>query len=106
MAASVSADQCRRALKSASKVGLVVETQCRYFAPITFPDRITCGIRCGRLGTSSIRYELGVFRNEEDRASAEAHFIHVYVARAAQDRAVPVPAKLRAAAERLLMPPA
>jgi len=87
-------------------VGLVVETQCRYFAPITFPDQITCGVRCGRLGSSSIRYELGLFRNEETQASAEAHFIHVYVARAAQDRAVPLPAKLRDAALRLLMPPA
>jgi acyl-CoA thioester hydrolase len=93
-------------LANSTEVGLVVETQCRYFAPITFPDRVTCGIRCGRLGTSSIRYELGVFRNEETQASAEAHFIHVYVARAAQDRSVPLPAKLRAAAERLLMPPA
>ncbi len=93
-------------LASSTEVGLVVETQCRYFAPITFPDQITCGVRCGRLGSSSIRYELGLFRNEEAQASAEAHFIHVYVARAAQDRAVPLPAKLRDAALRLLMPPA
>ncbi len=93
-------------LASSTEVGLVVETQCRYFAPITFPDQITCGVRCGRLGSSSIRYELGLFRNEEAQASAEAHFIHVYVARAAQERAVPLPAKLRDAALRLLMPPA
>ena len=90
-------------LGRSTEVGLVVETQCRYFAPISFPDRVTCGIRCGRLGTSSIRYELGVFRNEEASAAAEAHFIHVYVARAAQDRSVPLPAKLREAAQRLLM---
>jgi acyl-CoA thioester hydrolase len=93
-------------LANSTEVGLVVETQCRYFAPITFPDQITCGVRCGRLGSSSIRYELGLFRNEEPQASAEAHFIHVYVARAGQDRAVPLPAKLRDAALRLLMPPA
>jgi acyl-CoA thioester hydrolase len=92
-------------LATSAEVGLVVETQCRYFAPITFPDRITCGIRCGRLGSSSIRYELGIFRNEDVQAAAEAHFIHVYVARAAQDRAVPLPARLREAATRLLLPP-
>ena len=92
-------------LATSSEVGLVVETQCRYFAPITFPDRVTCGLRCGRLGTSSIRYELGLFRNEETQASAEAHFIHVYVARAQQDRAVPLPARLRDAATRLLLMP-
>jgi acyl-CoA thioester hydrolase len=92
-------------LATSTEVGLVVETQCRYFAPVTFPDRITCGIRCGRLGTSSIRYELGIFRNEEERASAEGHFVHVYVERATQDRAVPLPARLREAATRLLLPP-
>ena len=92
-------------LGTSSTVGLVVETSCRYFAPIAFPDEITCGLRCGRLGTASIRYELGIFRNEEMQASAEGHFIHVYVERAAQDRAVPLPAALREAATRLLLPP-
>jgi len=91
-------------LATSTVVGLVVETQCRYFAPISFPDRITCGLRCGRLGTTAIRYEIGVFRNAEAEASAEAHFVHVYVTRAAPDRAVPLPAALRAAAMRLLMP--
>ncbi|MCO6417720.1 acyl-CoA thioesterase [Siccirubricoccus sp. KC 17139] len=93
-------------LATSTEVGLVVETQCRYFAPITFPDRITCGVRCGRLGTSSIRYEIGLFRNDEDQASAEAHFVHVYVARAEQTRTVPLPAKLREAAMRKLLPSA
>ena len=60
--------------------------------------------RCGRLGGSSIRYELGIFRNAEDRASAEGHFVHVYVARAEQTRTVPVPPRLREAATRLLLP--
>ena len=89
-------------LASSTEVGLVVETQCRYFAPITFPDQITCGVRCGRLGSSSIRYELGLFRNEETQASAEAHFIHVYVDRLDQSRTVPVPLVLREAAARVL----
>ena len=92
-------------LATSTEVGLVVETQCRYYAPIAWPDRITCGIRCGRLGGASIRYEIGIFRNEEDTASAEAHFIHVYVARAEQTRSVPLPARLRDAATRLLLPP-
>lgn len=93
-------------LATSTTVGLVVETACRYAAPIAFPDEITCGLRCGRLGTSSIRYEIGIFRNAEDTAAAEGHFVHVYVARAAQDRAVPLPEALRDAATRLLLPPA
>lgn len=92
-------------LGTSPTVGLVVETSCRYFAPLAFPDEVTAGLRCGRLGTSSIRYEIGLFRNGEDRASAEGHFVHVYVERAAQDRAVPLPAALREAATRLLLPP-
>ena len=91
-------------LATSTEVGLVVETQCRYFAPIAWPDRVTCGVRCGRLGGASIRYEIGIFRNDEDTASAEAHFIHVYVARAEQTRSVPLPARLRDAATRLLLP--
>jgi acyl-CoA thioester hydrolase len=92
-------------LATSATVGLVVETSCRYFAPIAFPDEITCGLRCGRLGTSSIRYDIGLFRNGDARASAEGHFVHVYVERATQDRAVPLPAALRDAATRLLLPP-
>jgi acyl-CoA thioester hydrolase len=93
-------------LSASTVVGLVVDTACRYAAPIAFPDEVTCGLRCGRLGGSSIRYEIGVFRNDEDRACAEGHFVHVYVERARQDRAVPLPAALRDAAQRLLMPAA
>lgn len=91
-------------LASSTEVGLVVDTGCRYFAPIAFPDAVTCGLRCGRLGTSSIRYEVGIFRNAEEQASAEAHFVHVYVARAEQGRSIPLPARLREAATRLLLP--
>ena len=90
-------------LAAVEAVGLVVETQCRYFAPVSYPDLITCGLRVARLGNSSIRYELGVFRNAEDTASAEAHFIHVYVDRHNQTRTVPVPLKLREAAQRVLV---
>lgn len=77
-------------------IGLVVETQCRYYRPISFPDRVAAGIRVGRLGTSSVRYEIGLFRNDEDLASAEGHFIHVYVDRATT-RPVPLPDVLRRA---------
>ena len=73
-------------LDTVPAVGLVVETQCRYFAPVSYPDDVTVGLRVARLGNSSIRYELGIFRNAEERASAEAHFIHVYVDRQDQVR--------------------
>ena len=62
-------------------IGLVIETQCNYFAPVAFPDRITIGIRIAKLGNSSVRYEVGVFREDEDKVVAHGHFIHVYVSR-------------------------
>lgn len=77
-------------------IGLVVETQCRYLAPITFPDRVTAGIRVARVGRSSVRYEIGLFRNDESQASAVGHFVHVYVDRIART-AVTVPDAIRAA---------
>jgi acyl-CoA thioester hydrolase len=77
-------------------VGLVVETQCRYFAPVSFPDRVSVGLRVMHLGRSSIRYELAVFRNDDARAAAQGHFVHVYVDRDSQ-RPVALPAAVRAA---------
>jgi acyl-CoA thioester hydrolase len=83
-------------------IGFVVETGCQYFAPITFPDVVTAGLRVARIGNSSVRYEIGIFRNAEQAASAQGSFIHVYVDRATR-RSTPVPAALRAALERILI---
>ncbi len=71
-------------LKAGTEVGLVVETGCRYHAEMMFPDVISAGIRVARIGSSSVRYEVGLFRNDEDQASAEGFFIHVYVDRASR----------------------
>lgn len=86
-------------------IGLVVETQCRYLAPITFPDRVTAGIRVARLGRSSVRYEIGLFRNDEAGASAIGHFVHVYVDRATRTP-VAVPDAIRVALTTLVLDPA
>ena len=79
-------------------IGLVVETGCRYHAPIAFPDSATAGVRVTRIGHSSIRYEVGLFRADEPRASAAGVF--VYVDRATR-RAVPLPQRLRTVLENL-----
>jgi acyl-CoA thioester hydrolase len=63
------------------RVGLVVETGCRYFSEMVFPDVVHAGIRVSKIGNSSVRYEIGLFRNNEDTASAEGFFVHVYVNR-------------------------
>jgi acyl-CoA thioester hydrolase len=83
-------------------IGLVVETQCHYFAPITFPDRVDAGLRVARLGNSSVRYEIGLFRNDESDTSARGHFVHVYVDRATR-RPAAVPEPMRTALQRLVV---
>jgi acyl-CoA thioester hydrolase len=77
-------------------IGLVVETHCNYFRSIAFPDAVQVGLRVARLGASSVRYEVGMFRNDDELASAQGHFVHVYVDRANR-RPVVLPDELRTA---------
>ncbi len=58
---------------------LVVETGCKYFAEMAYPDVITLGLRIAHLGSSSVRYRIGMFRNDDANPSAEGHFIHINV---------------------------
>jgi acyl-CoA thioester hydrolase len=60
-------------------IGLVVETQCNYFAPLAFPQTIEAGIRVAHRGSSSVRYEVGLFAQGEELTAARGHFVHVYV---------------------------
>ncbi len=76
-------------------IGLVVETGCRYAAPLSFPGDVAAGIRVAKLGTSSVRYEVGLFDAKDDKAAAEGFFVHVYVDRATR-RPASLPAPLRA----------
>lgn len=85
-------------------IGLVVETLCQYFSPVTFPDRVITGLRVARLGHSSVRYEVGIFCNDGDTAAAQGHFVHVYVDRRTR-RPAPLPQVMRAALEKLRMQP-
>jgi acyl-CoA thioester hydrolase len=77
-------------------IGLVVETHCNYFAPLAFPQVVEGGLRVAATGTSSVRYEIGLFAPGEARSAARGHFVHVYVDRVTR-RPVPLPAKLVAA---------
>jgi acyl-CoA thioester hydrolase len=81
-------------------IGLVVETQCNYFAPLAFPQPVEAGLRVARLGGSSVRYEVGLFAEGSDSAAAQGHFVHVYVDRETR-RPVAVPAALRKVLEAL-----
>ena len=81
-------------------VGVVVETLCRYHDSIAFPEPVEAGLRVERIGTSSVRYEIGIFRVGAELASADGHFVHVYVDRETR-RPVAVPDAVRAALQPL-----
>ncbi|USE81374.1 acyl-CoA thioesterase [Cupriavidus gilardii] len=89
-------------IEAGDTIGLVIETQCNYFASLSFPETVIAGLRVARLGNSSVRYEVGLFREGDDSAAAQGHFVHVYVDRQTR-RPVALPEPLRKALEPLLV---
>jgi acyl-CoA thioester hydrolase len=86
-------------------IGLVVETSCRYFAELRFPEIVTAGLALEHLGTSSVVYRLALFGADSAGPAAIGRFVHVYVDRE-QRRPTPVPDEIRAALAQLGRPPA
>ena len=80
-----------------STAGIIPETRCRYRKPLRFPDKLDVGLRVTRLGKSSVVYDSSIFRLEDNDAAAECYFVHIFVDRKRQDRAVPIPDSVRAA---------
>jgi acyl-CoA thioester hydrolase len=77
-----------------SVIGLVIETGCNYFSPLSFPQDVVAGVRVAHIGSSSVRYEVALFPDDESRpCAAKGHFVHVYVDRAAR-RPIALPAEL------------
>lgn len=83
-------------------IGVAVETMCKFKKPITYPEPIDAGLRVGKLGHTSVRYEIGIFRKDETDAAASGHFVHVFVDRAT-NQPVPIPDDIRCALERILV---
>ncbi|MEQ3728104.1 MAG: thioesterase family protein [Tateyamaria sp.] len=88
--------------KTSDTIGLVVETGCRYFGEMGFPDTVHAGIRVGHTGSSSVRFEIGLFRNDEQTVTAEGFFVHVYVDRYTR-RPSPIDGARRVAFEALMV---
>jgi acyl-CoA thioester hydrolase len=89
-------------IRGAPAIGLVVETFCRFHKSLTFPDVVDVGLRVRKLGSSSVTYEIGLFRQGDDDAAATGHFVHVWVDRAT-GRPTPVPPAVRTALQGLLV---
>jgi acyl-CoA thioester hydrolase len=88
-------EACGVDIRELPAIGLVVETSCRYFAELRFPEVVTAGLALEHLGTSSVVYQLALF-GAADEPAAVGRFVHVYVSRADR-QPVPVPPEIRTA---------
>ena len=68
-------------IKNGNNIGLIVQSGCNYFSSFEYPEDIDAGIRVTKIGNSSVRYEVGLFKSNDVLASADGFFIHVYVDR-------------------------
>lgn len=83
-------------------VGFAVETHCQFLKPIRFPEVVEAGLRIGKLGNSSVRYEVGIFKVGEDDPAAVGYFVHVFVNRETH-QPTRIEGKLRDAMQALLV---
>lgn len=90
-------------IEAGDLIGLVVETGCTYARPVSFPAEVQAGISVGRIGTTSVRYDIGLFLAGEPQPAAEGFFVHVYVDRGSR-KPVPVPAQWRGKLQMILAP--
>jgi acyl-CoA thioester hydrolase len=90
-------------IQNGPAIGLVVETACRFHQPLTFPEHVDTGLRIVKLGTSSVTYEIGIFRRGDEAPAASGRFVHVWVDRVTQ-RPTPVPPAIRGALVPLVVP--
>jgi len=83
-------------------VGFAIESHCQFMQPIKFPDILEAGLRVAKLGDSSCRYEIGIFKQGDDLPSAAGYFVHVFVDKKTT-RPTPITAQMRVALEQLLV---
>lgn len=88
-------------IEHSQTIGLVIETQCNYFDSLAFPQTVESGLRVAKLGSSSVRYEIGLFAQGAPLTAASGHFVHVYVDRQTR-RPVSIPPALRAVLQELM----
>ncbi len=69
------------AMGTSPSIGLCVASACDFHQSIEFPEVVDARLRIAKLGSKSVRYEIGLFREGEEAPAATGHFVHVYVDR-------------------------
>ncbi len=93
-------DQGGLDIETDSVIGVAVETMCKFNKPLAYPEVLEAGLRVGKLGNSSVRYEIGIFQEGAAEAAAMGHFVHVFVDRAT-GKPAPIPDAIRSALEQI-----
>ena len=93
-------DQGGLDIETDSVIGMAVETMCKFNKPLAYPEVLEAGLRVGKLGNSSVRYEIGIFQEAAAEAAAMGHFVHVFVDRAT-GKPAPIPDAIRSALEQI-----
>lgn len=86
-----------------SVIGFAIESQCQYRRPIAFPETVEARMRVGRIGNSSVRYEIGIFTEGFEEPAALGYFVHVFVDRTNGNRPTALPTSIRTALQRILV---
>lgn len=87
-------------IHAAPVIGVVVESHCQYHSGVAYPQSLEVGLRVDKLGSRSVTYGMGVFVEGAAEASADGHFVHVFVERET-NTPVAIPESIRSALARI-----
>jgi len=93
-------EECGLDIHKGEIIGFVVSSGCDYHAPVAYPEKLEAGLAIEKLGNSSVRYNIGIFKEGEDRAAASGFFVHVFVTRDEQ-KSIPIPDSMRSVMGRI-----
>ena len=89
-------------IRESSLIGLVVESSCRFYQELSYPEIIEVGVSIQKIGNSSLIYNLAIFKQDQNQASAQGHFVHVFVDRKTR-KSTSIPSEMRDALTQFLV---
>lgn len=95
-------EKCAFDIRESSIIGLVVESSCKFHQELSYPEIIEVGVNIEKIGNSSLTYDLAIFKLNEENASAQGHFVHVFVDRETR-KSTPIPQEMRDALSQFIL---
>ena len=89
-------------LRNTPIIGLVVDSACSFLQELSYPEIIEVGVAIEKIGNSSLRYDLAIFKQGQNEAAAQGHFVHVFVDRQTR-KSTSIPEDMRDALTQFLL---